>query len=153
MDCTGVCAELWVILYIIPRFSSFHVLFFGFDCLQQLLSILPHYALRALCQGFGSFPRRRAREVRELSGCWEMVPLKDIKGLPSPSADASLKMSWLRALCSSIQICHVWLLAALPAFADVCSTVFFYPCSTSTSLLDASRNCRCRSPLNTAYWL
>jgi len=71
--------------------------------LQQLLSILPHYALRELCQGFG----RRAREVRELSGGWEMVPLKDIQGLPSPAADASLKMSWLRALCSSIQICHV----------------------------------------------
>lgn len=51
-----------------------------------------------LCQGFVSFPKQSAREVRELSWALGDGFLKEIKRLLLPFADASFKMLWLKAL-------------------------------------------------------
>lgn len=86
-----------------------------------LLAAAPfHFAslcIWGLCQGFVSFPKQSVREVRELSWALGDGFLKEIKRLPLPFADASLKMLWLKAL----RCCYSNLPCATPGtHASVC---------------------------------
>lgn len=148
----SVCNELWVILYIIPRFSSFHVSFFG--CMHAAVPF--HFA--SLCT------------ERAMPGFWFLSQAESKRGErtqralgdgSSPRHKGAALASCRRLSSDALAQSPVLLDSNLPrvtlgtfaSASDLCSTVFFCPCSISTSFLDASRNCRCRSLLNTADWL
>lgn len=102
----------------IPRFvpSLFGSLGLTAHSHSVLLLLIKHFrAMPGLC----SPSQQSTREVRELS--WALGGgKKEIKRLPLPFADASLKMLWLRAPCC----CYSNLPCAIPGIhASVCGAL------------------------------